>query len=77
MNPRFYQRLDERIDAVNSHGLLAAIVLTWGLRPVDSGNSLPEAQVDLKRWNFSVVPADEFREAFLDAWRLERDYRKL
>ena len=45
MNPRFYQRLDQRIDAVNSHGLLAAIVLTWGLRPVDSGNSLPEAQV--------------------------------
>ena len=32
MNPRFYQRLDERIDAVNSHGFLAAIVLTWGLR---------------------------------------------
>jgi uncharacterized protein DUF4038/uncharacterized protein DUF5060/collagenase-like protein with putative collagen-binding domain len=45
INPRFYQRLDERIDAVNSHGLLAAIVLTWGLRPVDSGNSLPETQV--------------------------------
>jgi Protein of unknown function (DUF4038)/Domain of unknown function (DUF5060)/Putative collagen-binding domain of a collagenase len=45
MNPRFYQRLDERIDAVTSHGLLAAIVLTWGLRPVDSGNSLPEAEV--------------------------------
>ena len=45
MNPRFYQRLDERIDAVNSYGLLAAIVLTWGLRPVDSGNALPEAEV--------------------------------
>jgi uncharacterized protein DUF4038/uncharacterized protein DUF5060/collagenase-like protein with putative collagen-binding domain len=45
INPRFYQRLDQRIDAVNSHGLLAAIVLTWGLRPVDSGNSLPEAEV--------------------------------
>jgi Protein of unknown function (DUF4038)/Domain of unknown function (DUF5060)/Putative collagen-binding domain of a collagenase len=45
INPRFYQRLDERIDAVNSHGLLAAIVLTWGLRPVDSGNALPEAEV--------------------------------
>jgi hypothetical protein len=45
MNPRFYQRLDERIDVVNAHGLLAAIVLTWGLRPVDSGNALPEAEV--------------------------------
>jgi len=45
MNPRFYQRLDERIEAVNTHGLLAAIVLTWGLRGVDSGNALPEADV--------------------------------
>ena len=45
MNPRFYQRLDARVDAVNSHGFLAAIVLTWGLRPVDSGNSLPEEEV--------------------------------
>jgi Protein of unknown function (DUF4038)/Domain of unknown function (DUF5060)/Putative collagen-binding domain of a collagenase len=45
MNPRFYQRLDERIDAVNAHGLLAAIVLTWGLRPEDSGNALPEGEV--------------------------------
>ena len=45
MNPRFYQRLDKRIDAVNSHGVLAAIVLTWGLRPQDSGNALPEGEV--------------------------------
>jgi hypothetical protein len=45
INPRFYQRLDERVDAVTAHGLLAAIVLTWGLRPVDSGNYLPEKEV--------------------------------
>src|SRR5262249_1095410 len=36
--------------------------------------TLAEAHVDLKDWTFSVVPADEFREAFLDAWRLHRDY---
>jgi tricorn protease len=36
--------------------------------------TMTEAQIDLKRWNFSVVPVDEFREAYLDAWRLERDY---
>ena len=50
---------------------------------VDSGISadamknpktLTEAQVDLKPWNFSVIPAEEYREAYLDAWRLERDY---
>ena len=45
INPKFYQRLDERVDAVTAHGLLAAIVLTWGLRPVDSGNYLPEKEV--------------------------------
>jgi hypothetical protein len=45
INPRFYQRLDARIDAVNAHGLLAGIVLTWGLRPADSGNYLPEDEV--------------------------------
>jgi len=33
MNPRFYQRLDRRVDAVNAHGLLAAIVQTWGRSP--------------------------------------------
>ena len=36
--------------------------------------TLPDAQVDLKKWNFSVIPAQEFGEAYLDAWRLERDY---
>ena len=36
--------------------------------------TLTDAQVDLKTWNFSVIPAQEFREAYLDAWRLERDY---
>jgi hypothetical protein len=45
INARFYQRLDERIDAVNAHGLLAAIVLTWGLHPEDSGNYLLESEV--------------------------------
>jgi hypothetical protein len=45
INPRFYQRLDRRIDAVNAHGLLAAIVQTWGLRKEDSGNFLPEPQL--------------------------------
>jgi tricorn protease len=30
--------------------------------------------VDLKTWMFSVIPSDEFHEAFQDAWRLHRDY---
>jgi tricorn protease len=41
---------------------------------VKNPKTLADAQVDLKNWNFSVIPAQEFGEAFLDAWRLERDY---
>lgn len=36
--------------------------------------TLADAKVDLKDWKFSVVPSDEFKEEFLDAWRLHRDY---
>ena len=44
------------------------------------GNSLrdsktiSDATVDLRGWTFSVIPSDEYREAFEDAWRLHRDY---
>ncbi|HLY16106.1 MAG TPA: S41 family peptidase [Bryobacteraceae bacterium] len=36
--------------------------------------TLEDAKVDLKDWTFAVIPADEFHEMFLDAWRLHRDY---
>jgi tricorn protease len=36
--------------------------------------TLAENRVELKDWTFSVIPSDEFREAFFDAWRLHRDY---
>lgn len=36
--------------------------------------ALADARVDLKDWSFSVIPAEEYREAFADAWRLHRDY---
>ena len=35
---------------------------------------LEEGKVDLKGWAFPVIPQEEFLEAFLDAWRMERDY---
>ena len=35
---------------------------------------LNDSQVDVKGWSFSVIPAAEFHEEFLDAWRLHRDY---
>jgi tricorn protease len=36
--------------------------------------TLSDATVDLHGWTFSVIPSDEFKEAFQDAWRLHRDY---
>ncbi len=35
---------------------------------------LGKAQVDLKGWSFAVVPREEWRQMFNEAWRLERDY---
>jgi tricorn protease len=35
---------------------------------------LDEKKVDLKDWTFSVSPRDEWRQMFIEAWRLERDY---
>jgi len=36
--------------------------------------TLDDTRVNLGGWTFSVIPSDEFHEAFLDAWRLHRDY---
>jgi tricorn protease len=36
--------------------------------------TLDNTRVNLSGWTFSVIPSDEFHEAFLDAWRLHRDY---
>ncbi len=45
INPDYFRRLDERLDAINAHGLLAAPVLIWANKPSDPGNALPEADV--------------------------------
>jgi tricorn protease len=36
--------------------------------------TLDDSRVNVRDWTFSVIPSDEFHEAFLDAWRLHRDY---
>jgi len=41
-----------------------------GAAPADLG----KAKVDLKNWMLAVNPRDEFRQMFLESWRLERDY---
>jgi tricorn protease len=37
-------------------------------------SSLAEKKVDLSRWTFSIDPRQEWRQMFVDAWRMERDY---
>ena len=47
---------------------------------IDAGTAQPtqqtlgEKRVDLSRWTFSIDPREEWRQMFLDAWRMERDY---
>jgi tricorn protease len=47
---------------------------------IDAGTAQPTAQtlaerrVDLSKWTFSVDPRQEWRQMFVDAWRMERDY---
>ncbi len=33
-----------------------------------------KAALDLRDWSFSVNPGEEWRQMFIDAWRMERDY---
>jgi hypothetical protein len=50
VNPAFFQRMDERLDAVNDHGLVAAPVLLWALSSKDKespGVVLPPGQAAL------------------------------
>lgn len=44
----------------------------------DAGDKAPEkldeAKVELGRWTFSFDPREQWRQMFVEAWRLERDY---
>jgi tricorn protease len=35
---------------------------------------LLESRVDLSDWHYSIDPREDFRQMFVDAWRLHRDY---
>jgi tricorn protease len=45
---------------------------------VDAGAKAPQdlskSAVNLKSWSFSLDPREEWRQMFIEAWRLERDY---
>jgi tricorn protease len=36
--------------------------------------ALPKSKIDMSHWSIMTNPRVEFRELFLDSWRLERDY---
>jgi hypothetical protein len=85
INPRFYQRLDQRVDALNQAGLLSAPVLLWaiggGSQPqVNPGFSLHEEQAILlarymvARWGANdvlwMLPGDgDYRGAKAERWK--------
>ncbi len=39
-----------------------------------TAQTLAERRIDLAKWTFSVDPREEWRQMFVDAWRMERDY---
>jgi tricorn protease len=48
-----------------------------GLAIVDAGDGkadLSKNKVDLGRWRFTFDPREQWRQMFIEAWRLERDY---
>lgn len=43
LNPAFFQRLDEKIAAINAHGFIASPIMLWTLTDIDPGQVLSEA----------------------------------
>jgi tricorn protease len=41
---------------------------------LSDSKAFAKAKIDLSGWSFSINPRSEFRQLFIDAWRLERDY---
>ncbi len=41
---------------------------------LSDAKTLAKAKIDMSRWTFAVAPRAEFRQLYLDAWRLERDF---
>ena len=45
---------------------------------IDAGTSklsdLSKNKIDLSGWKFSIIPREDWKQIFTDAWRMERDY---
>jgi tricorn protease len=49
-------------------------VVDAAAKDLKNPKTMTDAKVDLRDWTFAIIPREEFRELFLDAWRLHRDY---
>ena len=50
---------------------------TKGVHIIEADGKVPnlaKTQIPLSRWQFEVDPSEEWRQMFVEAWRLERDY---
>lgn len=68
---------DVRAFELSSDGKKVLVRKKDSIHVEDTGASAPaklEKTVDLKGWTFSIRPRDEWRQMFVEAWRLERDY---
>ncbi len=62
---------------LSQDGSRLLVIKEGGLSIVDAEVGeldLSKAAVDLSGWSFSVSPREEWRQMFVEAWRLERDY---
>lgn len=70
----------ENISEYELSGDLSKILLRSGdnLYIVDASTTAPgsldKSKLDLSSWSFPLDPREEWRQMFIEAWRLERDY---
>ncbi len=71
------------VEGINSYELSAdgkKLLVRKGdaIHVIDASSGAPakleDTRVDLSDWTFSLDPREEWRQLFVDAWRLERDY---
>jgi tricorn protease len=63
---------------ISGDGKMLVVRKNDGIYVIDASASPPsnpaKKKVDLSAWRFSVIPRDEWRQMFVEAWRLERDF---
>lgn len=60
INPAFFRRLDEKVAAIASKGLVPALVILWAASPFDPGHYLPESEA-IRLARYIVARYDAYR----------------